>query len=215
MVMQILAWVASLLVFLAFFMKTMIPLRIVAIVSNFAFIGYALLGLHYGIFEKVYPIFILHASLLPLNIIRLYQMKKLIQKIQEASDDEPSIDYLIPYMNKEEHSKGDVLFQKGDSADKIYFIERGHIALPEIDKNLAEGTVFGEAGIFSPRNTRTATAICGSDCTVYTIHRDKVLELYYQNPKFGFFVVRSLSRYVSENIDTICEHRLNNIKPND
>ncbi len=215
MVMQILAWVASLLVFLAFFMKTMIPLRIVAIVSNFAFIGYALLGLHYGIFEKVYPIFILHSSLLPLNIIRLYQMKKLIQKIQEASDDEPSIDYLIPYMNKEEHSKGDVLFQKGDSAEKIYFIERGHIALPEIDKNLAEGTVFGEAGIFGPRNTRTATAICGSDCTVYTIHRDKVLELYYQNPKFGFFVVRSLSRYVSENIDTICEHRLNNIKAND
>lgn len=215
MVMQILAWVASLLVFLAFFMKTMIPLRIVAIVSNFAFIGYALLGLHHGIFEKVYPIFILHSSLLPLNIIRLYQMKKLIQKIQEASDDEPSIDYLIPYMNKEEHSKGDVLFQKGDSAEKVYFIEKGHIALPEIDKNLAEGTVFGEAGIFAPRNTRTATAICGSDCTVYTIHRDKVLELYYQNPKFGFFVVRSLSRYVSENIDTICEHRLNRTKPND
>jgi hypothetical protein len=44
------AWIAAFLVFSSFFMKTMIPLRIVAIVSNTAFISYALLGIRYGIF---------------------------------------------------------------------------------------------------------------------------------------------------------------------
>jgi hypothetical protein len=52
------AWVAALLVFAAFFMKTMIPLRVVAIMSNVAFIVYALLGISYGIFGRVYPSFI-------------------------------------------------------------------------------------------------------------------------------------------------------------
>jgi hypothetical protein len=49
------AWVAALLVFSSFFMKTMILLRVVAITSNAAFITYAMLGLRYGIFGRVYP----------------------------------------------------------------------------------------------------------------------------------------------------------------
>ena len=45
MEMQLLAWIASSLVFASFFMKTIMPLRAVAIASNVVFIGYALFGL--------------------------------------------------------------------------------------------------------------------------------------------------------------------------
>jgi CRP/FNR family transcriptional regulator, cyclic AMP receptor protein len=207
MLMQIVAWIASLLVFLAFFMKTMIPLRMVAIISNVAFIIYALLGLYYGIFEKVFPIFVLHLSLLPINIIRLYQIKQLIKKIGEASANEPSVEYLIPYMERETYAKGQALFQKGDTADKIYFIQAGGVTIPEVKRELTAGAVFGEVGIFTPLKTRSASAICGADAVIFSIHKDKVLELYYQNPKFGFFIVRLLSSYVSENTDTILEFR--------
>jgi hypothetical protein len=55
-------WVAAVLVFSAFFMRTMIPLRIVAIASNVAFIAYALLGLRYGVFDRLYPILALHST---------------------------------------------------------------------------------------------------------------------------------------------------------
>jgi len=79
----------------------MVPLRMVAIIGNVVFISYALLGLYYGIFEKVYPIFVLHLLLLPLNIIRVYQIKQLIREIGEASAHEPSVEYLIPHMKKE------------------------------------------------------------------------------------------------------------------
>jgi hypothetical protein len=74
--MEIAAWVASVLVFTTFFMKTMAPLRLIAIASNVAFIAYALLGLRYGIFGKILPIFVLHLLLLPLNVMRLCEMKK-------------------------------------------------------------------------------------------------------------------------------------------
>jgi hypothetical protein len=54
--MLVAAWAASALVFAAFFMKTIVPLRLVAIASSLAFIAYALLGLAYGVFGRVYPI---------------------------------------------------------------------------------------------------------------------------------------------------------------
>ena len=71
MLIVIAGWVSAILVFSSFFMKTMIPLRMVAICSNVAFITYALLGLRYGVFGRIYPILVLHAALLPLNVIRL------------------------------------------------------------------------------------------------------------------------------------------------
>ncbi len=71
--MQLAAWIAAGLVFAAFFMRSMVALRCLAICSNLAFIAYALLGMRYGIFELVMPILVLHAALLPLNLLRLRQ----------------------------------------------------------------------------------------------------------------------------------------------
>jgi len=52
-------------------------------------------------------------------------------------------------------------------------------------------------GLFAPDGVRTLTAVCEEDCRLATISRDKVLELYYQNPKFGLFLIRLISGYVS------------------
>ncbi len=205
MIMELVAWVASALVFLAFFMKTMIPLRVVAIGSNVTFIAYALLGLHYGIFGKVLPILVLHLSLLPLNVVRLGQIKRLISKIRDASANEGPLEPLIPYMKRESFAKGDALFRKGDKADKIYYVQAGAVTIPEIGRELGEGSVFGEVGIFAPEGRRSASAICAQSSRIYSIHRDDVLQLYYQDPRFGFLIVRLLSRYVLENVDAIVE----------
>ena len=61
---EIAGFLAAGLVFATFCMKTMMPLRIVAIVSNFAFICYAIMG-------DLHPVLILHGVLLPLNLFRL------------------------------------------------------------------------------------------------------------------------------------------------
>jgi len=60
-------YVAAVLVFLTFYMKTMIPLRLVGICSNCVFITYAYLG-------GLHPVFVLHLILLPLNSLRLREM---------------------------------------------------------------------------------------------------------------------------------------------
>jgi CRP/FNR family transcriptional regulator, cyclic AMP receptor protein len=197
MLIVIAAWVAALLVFAAFFMKTMIPLRLVAIASNVAFVAYALLGLRYGIFGRVYPILVLHAALLPLNIVRLRQITRLIDAVNEASRSE-TFEYLIPYMMSELHPNGSTVFARGDAADKLYFIEKGRIFFPELGRRLSAGGVFGEVGLFAPQSVRSASAVCEGDCRLHAITRDKVLELYHQDPRFGFFLIRMVSALVQE-----------------
>ena len=59
-------YLASGLVFAAFCMKEMIPLRIVGICSNLAFIVY-------GVELGLVPVWALHAILLPMNSWRLWQ----------------------------------------------------------------------------------------------------------------------------------------------
>ena len=115
--MQLIAWMAATLVFASFFMKTIVPLRTVAIVSNLVFILYALLGLHYGIFDKVLPIFVLHAALLPLNWLRLREVRNSIRSVRDMKAGGPPHAYLLPYMTPRPTQRGEALFQQGDLAD--------------------------------------------------------------------------------------------------
>ena len=191
------AWVAALLVFSSFFMKTMIPLRVVAISSNIAFISYALLALRYGIFGRVYPILVLHSALLPLNVVRLREITRLIKMIGMTSGREV-FDSLIPYMSSEAHRKGETLFSKGDRADKLYLLEEGRVLFPELGRQVSNGAAFGEVGLFAPEGIRSVSAVCEDDCRLYAIAKDKVLELYYDNPRFGLFLIRLVSGIVQQ-----------------
>jgi CRP/FNR family transcriptional regulator, cyclic AMP receptor protein len=192
-------WLASALVFATFFMKTMIPLRLVALAGNVAFMTYALLGLTYGVFGRLYPIFVLHACLLPLNVIRIRQLSGLVRAVRTISD-EGALEALIPYMKTESRAAGDILFRRGDPAQNLYVIQEGNVVFPEIGKRVEAGPVFGEVGLFAPQGKRALTAVCEVDCRLSVITKDKTLELYYENPKFGMFLIRLVSDYVRENV---------------
>jgi CRP/FNR family cyclic AMP-dependent transcriptional regulator len=62
-------YLASSLVFGTFYMKRMLPLRLTAVASNIAFIGYAWAN-------GLTPILVLHATLLPLNLLRLAEQRQ-------------------------------------------------------------------------------------------------------------------------------------------
>ena len=64
---EIAGYIASTLVLLTFMTKDMRLLRMIAIGSNFAFIGYGALG-------WLLPVLCLHLLLLPLNVIRLREL---------------------------------------------------------------------------------------------------------------------------------------------
>jgi CRP/FNR family transcriptional regulator, cyclic AMP receptor protein len=186
-IIEVAGYIASALVAASFYMKTIIPLRIFAITSNVVFIIY-------GVGAQLYPVIILHAFLFPLNIVRLVQMKKLISHVREASDGNFSLQSLIPYMIRENSSKGDILFKKGDPADKMYYLCKGSVELEGKGMIVEKGNILGEMGIFSPLNERTDTARCIDEVMeIYSITEKGVKQLYFQNPEFGFYLVKLIT----------------------
>ncbi len=125
-------------------------------------------------------------------------MLKLIDKVKAASTGGKNLEFLTPYMTSEEYAPGQVLFNKGDKADKIYFIKEGNIVLPEFQKQMSKGATLGEVGIFTPDNVRACSAVASDTVEALTITSEKVLQLYYQNPTFGFFLIRTIAEIASK-----------------
>jgi CRP-like cAMP-binding protein len=68
--------------------------------------------------------------------------------------------------------------------------------------------------MFSPGMMRTVTAICESDGELLRMGDDQVVRLYYQDPKFGLYMVRLIMRRLIENYETsTAEQRLLEVGP--
>lgn len=189
---QVVGYLAAVLMFSTFYMKKMIPLRAVGIASNCTFIVFA------G-YSHVWPLFVLHCCLLPLNTIRMVQMIRLVSKVREAAKGDFNMDFLVPFMVKEHFKKGDKVFSKGDEADKIYYLQEGRVRLSEFGVSLKKGDIIGEIGIFSKDKKRTASLLCESDAIFLTIADKQILQLYFQNPKFGMYLVQMIIHRLVQN----------------
>jgi Cyclic nucleotide-binding domain len=163
--------------------KTMVPLRILAIVTNCILIAF------YGATHAWLPL-VFQAFALPINGYRLYQMIVLIGNVREAIRGRTSMDWLKPFMSERQFRKGDVLFAKGEIADEMFCTVSGRYLLVELGIELETGQVVGELGFLAPDNRRTATLECIEGGKVLSITYEQVEQLYYQNPTFGFYFLR-------------------------
>jgi CRP/FNR family cyclic AMP-dependent transcriptional regulator len=179
---ELVGYLASALVFATFYMKTMMPLRAVAIASNVAFISYGYVG-------GMAPILILHVALLPLNLWRLHQTRQLVKKVRLATQGDLSFDWLIPHMSYRSFAAGDTIFRKGDSARELFLITAGTVRLTELRVEVGKGSMVGEIGVFSPHKSRIATAVAVTRVDVMAIAEDRVIALYNDNREFGFYLV--------------------------
>ena len=189
---DLLGYAASLLVLATFCMSTMLPLRWIAIGSNILFILF-------GYSASIYPVMILHIVLFPVNIVRLLQIYRLVQHSLHPQGNGLSFQNLLPFMIKRHFGSGATLVSKGDLADKLFYIQEGKVEIVELDKTLGSGAVIGEIGVFAPEHRRTATAKCKTDCVVYELSERKALELYFQNPSFGYAVLQLIISRLLEN----------------
>jgi hypothetical protein len=184
------------LMILTLAMKTMIPLRMVGIASNIC-------SMLYGLAAGIHPMLIQHSILLPLNIYRLYEMHKLIRQVRAASEGDHSMGWLKPFMTNHPIKRGDVLFHKGDEADHMYFVVSGELHLRQMDRDILPGAIVGELGFLSPDGKRTQTVECSKDGVLLEISYERLEELYFQNPSFGFYFLRLTTARLFENIERL------------
>jgi CRP/FNR family transcriptional regulator, cyclic AMP receptor protein len=196
---ELLGYAASATVFATFCMKTMIPLRMLAIASNVLFCSY-------GYFGHIYPVLILHLALLPINTIRLVQIQRLIREIRTVGDGEIAIESLLPFMTPKSYKTGDTLIRKGEKADRMFYLADGTVEIVEVGKKMWAGAVMGEMGLFARDQRRTATVKCLTDCRVYEVSESKAKELYFQDRRFGFAMLQLIIGRMLENADKSQQH---------
>ena len=190
---ELLGYVAAACTICTYSMKTMIPLRIMGIAANCFFIVY-------GYFEDIYPTLFLHLILLPLNATRLYQMLELVKKVRRAAHGDLSIEWLKPFMTKRRYRMNDIAFHKGDAANEMFFTVTGRFRLRESKIEIGPGQVVGELGLLAPNHNRTQTLECVEEGEVLTISYDQIKQLYFQNPKFGFYFLQLTTSRLFENL---------------
>ncbi len=196
-----LAAAASVFVYLS---NTMIPLRIAAILANGLFAGYFFL-------KGLYPMFALNAMLLPVNVFRLQQMRALIDDMRQASREalhggEFDTEWLRPVMRPLKLGKGFTLHTKNDVAEEAFVLLSGEIHLVEPDVTLTKGAFFGEMGMFTDENRRTATAIATTDVELLCVRYDDLAQLTVQNPQFGFYLMRLMVSRMQHNVELARAH---------
>jgi CRP/FNR family transcriptional regulator, cyclic AMP receptor protein len=190
---EALGYLGALLTLGTYSMNTMIPLRIVALCANSMFIVY-------GYLAPVYPQLLLHGLLLPLNSLRLYQMLQLIGKVRTASEGDLNMDWLKPFMSKRACKAGEIIFRKGDLSSAMFYTVSGSYRLNEIAQDVGPGQVIGEVGLIAPDNKRTLTFECIEDGELLTISYGQVKQLYFQNPRFGFYFLQLISQRLFQDI---------------
>ena len=189
------------LVVVAAFVRTMIPLRLLAVGSNVGLLIYGAL--------RPSPItMIIAATLLPINIYRAIEMTRLTRRVNraEVAGNQSGL-WLRPYMKPRRLRAGQVLFRKGERADRMYLLVEGDMELADIGVKLDSGRIFGEIALFSPNKIRTHTVRCMTPCTVLVISYGTVKQLYFQNPSFGFHLIELLASRLGNDVER-AERRL-------
>jgi two-component system, NarL family, nitrate/nitrite response regulator NarL len=129
--------------------------------------------------------------------IRIIERLEAIHRLEVDNASQQSVsvrDWLLPHMSDESHRKGDILFRKGEPGRALYFIQKGRISLPEIDKYMEEGEIFGEIGIFAPAHARTCSARCDSDVKLFCLTAEQARRLYFENPQFAYHVMQLIAQ---------------------
>ena len=172
---------------------TMVPLRI----ANM--IGCAFFAI-FGALTGTITTFLLYLLMIPINAYRLRQMLVLVKKARSATQGDTSLEWLKPFMTERKYRQGEVLFKKNDVAQEMLLTVTGKFLVKEIGVEVPPGRLMGELGFLTPDNRRTATIECIENGHVLTITYEKLLEIYFQNPQFGYYFLVLTSQRLLENI---------------
>ncbi|WP_430912753.1 cyclic nucleotide-binding domain-containing protein [Methylobacterium sp. sgz302541] len=167
-------------------MSTMIPLRIVALVSSVVVITY-------GACIGSIPVMLTEAIQIPFNAVRLWQMLRLVRETEKAASGDLSLDWLKPFGTMTRFVSGQTIFIKGEPASDMYYVQSGRFRILEPGIEIGAGAIVGELGLLSPGNVRTGSLVCVEPGTALRIPYSDVKQLYYQNPEFGFYFLKLTS----------------------
>ena len=130
---------------------------------------------------------------------------------ENAAGDASACQWPIAFMSRENFRKGEYLFRMGDVAEKLFYIAKGVIRLPELNRFVKAGQVIGEMGIFAPDQQRIASAMAEEDVEAFTMGRDEVRRFMSRDPGMAIDLIQLSIKRLIENlkVETEARERIN------
>lgn len=190
---EAIGWLAVLFKLATFSVNSMIWLRVVVILSSVCFIIYSALF-------QIWPLLAIEVILLAMNAYRLYELIAMRRLVTHMTDDsEADFSAAMAYGKKRDIKAGDVLFEKGDPVDSLYYIAEGLVEIEGQDVTVPAGNIFGEMAFFNSSAQRMATVRCVEDTVVYELDEKRFTRLQYEDPKFAMAVMRLVTKRLVAN----------------
>jgi CRP-like cAMP-binding protein len=109
------------------------------------------------------------------------------------------------------YRKGEFIFQQGDPADAVFYIQKGKVKLTVISTQGKEAVVaildaddfFGE-GCLAGQQRRISTVAAMTDSVVVRLQKSAIIEVIHQEPAFSeMFIAHLLSRTIRVEADLV------------
>jgi CRP/FNR family cyclic AMP-dependent transcriptional regulator len=110
-------------------------------------------------------------------------------------------------VHKREYRTGEPVFYQGDPGLGMYIVQDGEVSIMLMGKDgnereltvLSDGDFFGELALLD-ESTRSANAICKSDCLLIGFFRPDLFELVEKNTTLGIKIVLKLAEIVAQRL---------------
>jgi CRP-like cAMP-binding protein len=118
------------------------------------------------------------------------------------------LESLARVSEERKYRRGEAVFTEHSSGAQVYIIQKGKVCIElglkgkpntATIQRLGVGQIFGELALVDKRS-RSATAMCEDDCEIITIDRDKLDELFEQDSRLGYVVMRNLAQLLAERL---------------
>ena len=195
---QIIAGLATLVLAIACVPRTVVALRIGAIVA-------ALLALVYALVSGAVVVAAALACLIAVNGARLLEMQRLHARVRSAREEAIDPRQFEAYFSSERHERGDTLFLKGNPGNYAYYVAAGEVSIPEVAAHVGPGEFFGEFSLFTDGGLRTASAVCRTDVELYRIDSEMLAATFHRKPDFAFALVRLIVQRMNRNNNRLHE----------
>jgi CRP-like cAMP-binding protein len=134
---------------------------------------------------------------------------KILEKVDMFRGLTPQqLESLAKISEEKKYRGGQAVFTERSSGAEVYIIKKGKVCIElglkgkpntATVQRLSEGQIFGELALVDKRN-RSASAVCDSDCEIITIDRDRLDELFEQDGRLGYTVMRNLAQLLAERL---------------
>ena len=111
----------------------------------------------------------------------------------------------------QQYAEGDVVYNQGDPADSVFYIQSGRVKLAVVSPSGKEAVVgvltkeyfFGE-GCLASQPVRMASAIAMSNCTIVQVQKSAMTRILHDQPSFSErFIAHLLTRNIRIEEDLI------------